>query len=170
MLDMLSYASAAHIYFKNTAPVAGKLDEIASILKDYNSAVSVGEAKKISGDSYFTKTVIYLGDVPSFRFYLADSYRASDFSFTVGSVPVNVTEDENGKYIEIVMYVYMMLDDVSFTVTDKISGETVNESWNLYAYYEYSQTLGEDHLVDIVAALMRYSESAKAYKNASLNG
>ena len=170
MLDMLSYASAAHIYFKNTAPVAGKLDEIASILKDYNSAVSVGEAKKISGDSYFTKTVIYLGDVPSFRFYLADSYRASDFSFTVGSVPVNVTEDGNGKYIEIVMYAYMMLDDVSFTVTDKISGETVNESWNLYAYYEYSQTLGEDHLVDIVAALMRYSESAKAYKNASLNG
>jgi len=170
MLDMLSYASAAHTYFKNTYSVADKLDDIASILENYNTAVSVGEAKEISNDTYFSKTVIYLGDVPSFRFYLTDNYLASDFSFTVGGRPVSTFEDVGGKYIEIVMYAYMMLDDVSFTVVDKNSGESVTESWNLYAYYEYSKTLGDDTLVDIVEALMRYSESAEAYRIASIKG
>ena len=60
------------------------------------------------------------------------------------------------------MYAYMMLDDVTFTV--KTTGAT--GTYNLYSYYEYAKTLNNANLVAIVEGLMKYSVSAKAYRNA----
>ena len=67
------------------------------------------------------------------------------------------------------MYAYRMLDDVTYTVTDKVSGETVTESYNLYAYYEYAKTLNDANLTAIVEGLMKYSVSAKAYRDYVIN-
>ena len=160
MKDMLVYASAAHTYFDNTTAVADKLAEINTLLGDYTAALPTGEAKQPTTDTYFTKVEVYVGEVPSFRFYLADGYTADDFTFKVGKRNANVTVGDG--YVEIVMYAYMMLDDVTFTVI----GTDVSESYNLYSYYAYAKTLGNANLTAVVEALMKYSVSAKAYRDA----
>ena len=160
MKDMLVYATAAHTYFDNTAAVAETLAEINTLLGDYTAALPTGEAKQPTTDTYFTKVEVYVGEVPSFRFYLAEGYTADDFTFKVGKRNANVTVGDG--YVEIVMYAYMMLDDVTFTV----KGTDVSESYNLYSYYAYAKTLGNANLTAVVEALMKYSVSAKAYRDA----
>ncbi len=163
MKDMLVYASAAHTYFKNTETVAEKLAEIKTLLGDYSAALPEGEAKAPGDKTYFTDIAVYLGEVPSFRFYLASGYTASDFTFKVESRTVEAIAGEG--YVEIVMYAYMMLDDVTFTV----KGTDVAETYNLYSYYEYASKQNDANLVAVVEALMKYSVSANAYRNSVIN-
>ncbi len=176
--DMLSYAVSAHTYFKSTEDVTDKLAEIKSIIgEDYdaNNKVTVPEdaAKQPADDTYFTSVAIYLGEVPSFRFYLASGYEASDFTFFVGgktieAISIDTNNDGKADCLEIVMYAYMMLDDVSYTVANKDSGASTTECYNLYSYYELVKSLSGDkadaNLVNIVERLMRYATSAKAYR------
>ncbi len=167
MKDMLVYASAAHNYFKNTEDVADKLAEIESILDGYNQELPTGISKKPANDNYFKSVAVYLGEVPSFRFYLADNYTADDFAFKVGNR--NATVIEGDGYIEIVMYAYMMLDDVTFTV----KGTDISESYNLYSYHDFAtnpeNAYSTAELVAIVEALMKYSVSAKIYRDSVIN-
>ena len=181
--DMLSYAASAHTYFKTTEDVIDKLSEIANILGenyDENNKVTVSEdaAKQPADDTYFTSVAIYLGEVPSFRFYLASGYEASDFSFTVGgrkvsAIPVDENNDGTADCVEIVMYAYMMLDDVGYTVVNKDTKASVTEYYNLYAYYKYVTSLTGDNvdanLVSIVERLMKYAASAEAYRESVVN-
>ena len=180
---MLSYAASAHTYFKTTEDVLDKLAQIASILgEDYDASnkVTVPEnaAKQPTDNSYLTAVEIYLGEVPSFRFYLASGYDVSDFEFRVGAKRAEVTAvdtDDDGKAdcVEILMYAYMMLDDVSFTVTDKATDKSVTEYYNIYSYYEYVTSLdtsnADSNLVSIVERLMKYAKSAKAYRAYTIN-
>ena len=167
MKDMLVYASAAHTYFGNTAAVADKLSEIKTLLGEYGATLPTGEAKKPADNTYFTEVAVYLGEVPSFRFYLASGYTADDFTFKVGGRSVTATlgndNDDMGDYLEVTMYAYMMLDDVTYTV----KGTDVTDTYNLYSYYNYVSTLGEgyENLVAIVEGLMKYSARAKAYRD-----
>ena len=158
MKDMLVYAAAAHTYFENTEKVAEKLSEVAALLEGYTKEMPEGEAKKPTDKTYFTDVTVYLGEVPSFRFTLAEGYTADNFTFKVGTRDATVTAGEG--YVEVAMYAYMMLDDVIFTV----NGTEVAESYNLYAYYEYANTLNNDNLNAIVEALMKYSAAAEAYR------
>ena len=176
--DMLSYAASAHTYFNTSEAVADKLAEIANILGesyDTNNKVTVPEdaAKQPADATYFKSVSIYLGEVPSFRFYLANGYEAGDFTFTVSGKRVEaIAIDTNGDGIsdcvEIVIYAYMMLDDVSYTVVNKDTNAAVTEYYNLYAYYKYVSSLTGDasdpKLVSIVERLMKYAESAKVYR------
>ena len=163
MKDMLAYALSAHTYFGNTSDTK-KLEEAKALITSYSAPIPTGTAKTPTSTKYLTSSVVYLGAVPSFRFYLAEGYTAEDFSFKVGNKTVNAIASEDGKYVEIVVYAYMMLDDVTYTVTDKDSNNTVSESWNMFAYYEYAKTLGNANLTAIVEGLMKYSASAKNYK------
>lgn len=181
--DMLSYAVSAHTYFKTTEDVIDKLAQITSILGenyDENNKVTVPEdaAKQPADDTYFTSVAIYLGEVPSFRFYLASGYEASDFAFAVGgrkvdAIPLDENNDGTADCIEIVMYAYMMLDDVSYTVVNKDTDATVTEYYNLYAYYKYVSSLtgekADANLVSIVERLMKYAASADAYRASVVN-
>jgi len=162
MKDMLVYANAAYTYFGNTLE-AEKLSEVVALLEGYTKEMPTGEAKKPTDKTYFTDVAVYLGEVPSFRFTLADGYTADDFTFKVGNR--NATVIAGDGYVEIVMYAYMMLDDVTFTV----NGTEVTESYNLYAYYNYAKTLNNANLTAIVEALMKYSVSAKAYRESVIN-
>ena len=159
MKDMLVYASAAHTYFENTEAVAEKLAQIKTLLGDYSAALPEGEAKAPADKIYFTDVAVYLGEVPSFRFYLATGFTASDFTFKVGNRTVEAIAGEG--YVEIVMYAYMMLDDVTFTVNK--TGAT--GTYNLYSYYEYAGKQNNANLVAVVEALMKYSVSANNYRN-----
>ncbi len=163
MKDMLVYASAAHTYFKNTETVAEKLAEIKTLLGDYNTALPEGEAKAPRDKTYFTDVAVYLGEVPSFRLYLASGYTASDFTFKVGNRTVEAIAGEG--YVEIVMYAYMMLEDVTFTT--KNGG--VTGAYNLYSYYEYAKGERNADLISVVGALMKYSASASNYREGIIN-
>ena len=46
-----------------------------------------------------------------------------------------------------------------------ISGESVTESYNLYAYYEFAKSENDAALIGIVEGLMKYSLGAKAYRD-----
>ena len=164
MKDMLVYASAAHTYFENTAGVVDKLAKIETLLGDYSAALPTGEVKMPENNTYFTDVAVNVGAVPSFRFYLVSGYTADDFKFAVGkrNAVAALGTDENGDYLEITMYAYMMLDDVTYTV--KSTG--VSGTYNLYSYYEYTKTLNNDNLVKVVEGLMKYSASADAYRDA----
>lgn len=170
MKDMLVYAAAAHTYFENELDSV-KLLEIEGLLNGYTKAVPVAEAKKPESSTYFTDVAVYVGDVPSFRFYLADGYSAEDFTFKAGKRSVSAAEgtDRNGKYLEVTMYAYMMLDDVTYTVTDKVSGVRVSESYNLYAYLEFAKSENNLKLTAVVEGLIKYSVSANEYRQSVLN-
>ena len=171
MKDMLAYASAAHTYFDNTLDTT-KVNEISVLLAGHTATLPTGEAKVPTSNKYFKSATVYVGEVPSFRFYLADGYNAEDFAFNVGKRSVNVTtgSDTNGTYLEVAMYAYMMLDDVTYTVTDKETGVSATESYNLYAYYAYAQTLNNANLVAIVEGLMKYAVSAADYRDYVIEG
>ncbi len=162
MKDMLVYASAAHTYFENELDSA-KAAEVAVLLDGYTKEMPIGETKKPTDKTYFTDVEVYLGEVPSFRFYLADGYDVDDFTFTVGGKAVEVTSEAG--YVEIAMYAYRMIDDVTFTV----KGTEVSGTYNLYSYYDYAESLKIDALTAIVEALMKYSVSAKAYRDSVVN-
>ena len=170
MKDMLVYAAAAHTYFENELD-GEKKSEIEALLSGYVREMPEGEAKKPLDTTYFTDVAVYVGDVPSFRFYLADGYSAEDFTFTAGKRSVSSREgvDKNGKYLEVTMYAYMMLDDVTYTVTDKESGVSVSESYNLYAYLDFAKNENDPKLTAVVEGLMKYSASAKEYRESVLN-
>jgi hypothetical protein len=163
MKDMLAYASAAHTYFENALD-AEKSAEVTALLAGYSAEMPEGEAKKPTDTTYFTTVGVNVGAVPSFRFYLAAGYTKDNFSFKVGNRTVEATEgnDKYGDYLEVTMYAYMMLDDVTFTV----KGTDVTGTYNLYSYYEYAKTLNNANLVAVVEGLMKYSVSAKAYRSA----
>jgi len=163
MKDMLVYASAAHTYFENTEAVSAKLSEIATVLEGYAKEVPTGDVKKPTDKTYFKEVTVNLDKVPSFIFTLAEGYTADDFTFKVGSRPATVIAGDG--YVEIVMYAYMMLDDVTFTE----KGTDVTESYNLYAYCEYAKTLNNANLTAIVEGLMKYSVAAKAYRNSVIS-
>ncbi len=161
MKDMLIYASAAYAYAGNTV-AADKAEAIAELTKDYVGDVPTGEAKQPVDKSYFEEVAIKLDKVPSFIFTLADGYAADDFTFTVGGKSVTAVNGDG--YVEIVIYAYMMLDDVTFTV--KETG--VTESYNLYAYYDYNKDSTDTNLTGLVKALMKYARSADEYRDYTL--
>ena len=166
---MLSYARAAYVYASNSSE-SEKISEIDSILgegydnmnsPDMNKTVYLPELGKGCKSS-----TLYLGAVPSFRFYLEEGFSKSDFKFTSGTKTLEVKEgsDENGAYLEIVMYAYRMCDDVTYTVT--IGDENISVNYNIYSYYSYaSEKYSTDTaLLNLVKRLVCYSESAKNYK------
>ena len=167
MKDMLVYASAAHTYFENTEAVAAKLDAIKTLLGDYTANLPTGEAKKPADNTYFTDVAVYLGAVPSFRFYLAEGYTADNFTFTVGGKATDVITGEG--YVEIVMYAYMMLEDVTYNV----NGTDATGTYNLFSYYKFANNPEAEYydadLVALTEALMKYSVSAKAYRDYIVN-
>jgi len=161
--DMLVYASAAYTYFGED--LEEKAAEISTLLDGYTKDMPTETtAVNTTSKTYFSDVVISLDEVPSFRFYLTDGYTADDFTFKVGTRNVEATLSEDGKYLEITMYAYMMLDTVSYTVTDKTTNTEVTEQYNLYSYYEFAKTLNDANLVSVVEGLIKYSASAADYR------
>ena len=70
-----------------------------------------------------------------------------------------VGSDDNGTYIEISVYAYLMGKTFTYTIDGNESG-----SYHIRSYYEFSKTLGNDKLVTLVERFAKYCESAEAYK------
>lgn len=173
--DILSFARAAYAYFTDAADEAEKLAYINTVLGEGYDATHAPDmtkdAKTPAAGRGFKSVTVNLAGTPSYRFYLADGFGYDDFVFAVGGARVEAKQgtNENGAYLEVDMYAYKLLEDVSYTVT--VDGTEYTESYNLYAYYNYVKTEkpADTALHAIVERLAAYAESARAFKLSSAN-
>ncbi|MBQ8380875.1 MAG: metallophosphoesterase [Clostridia bacterium] len=162
--DMLSYVRACYTYFaeSNTADeterVTKLIDEI--IGEGYDDASSpdlTKEAKKPSRSS-FDKVTFYLGETPSFRFYYT-SENAPEYTYKIGEYDVAAEVNAEGKYVDVKVYAYQLTEDLTFTY-----GENTF-TYNVYSYYSEAK----EEVKPLVERLIKYSESAKAYRDSVIN-
>ena len=173
--NILSYARAAYAYFTDAEDEAEKLAYINTVLgegyDETNAPDMSAPAATPSTECGFKSVTVNLAGTPSYRFYLADGFDADDFTFAVGGTRVEAKQgaNEKGAYLEVDMFAYRLLDDVTYTV--EIDGVSYTESYNLYAYYNYvkAQKPTDTALHTIVERLAAYAESAKAFKLLSAN-
>ena len=170
MLDMLSYARAAYAYYG--VQNAKATSEIDAILGDgydaQNAPAFAGEAVKPAGGQGMQGATLKLDTIPSIRFYLTDGITSTMVSFNQNgkNLEKRVGRDNIGAYVEASLHAYGMCDTVSYMV----SGKNLSGSFNIKAYYEWAKTAevtkNNTALITLVERLAKYSESAKAYKNA----
>ena len=157
--DVVSYVRSAYNYFgsSDTAAIA-KMDAILGGGYDESNRPTVGTAT--NNTVYFTGATLVLDGTPAIRFYLPEGADASEVTFLVGGIKADVVygTDTNGSYVEIDVYAHAMCDTVTYTV----GGES--GSYNVASYYEFASASGDAKLIAVVERLMKYCESAKAYK------
>ena len=167
--DMLAYARATYTFFTDKVTANGNTaeeikaiqDKIDAVIgSDYDSAYAPkSEAKAPESGSGFSSVTLYLGDTPAFRFYIDkdSSVDTSAYTFKVGGVSVIPSEgtDTNGDYLEIKVYAYQLTGDVTFGTF----------TYNVFDYYEKA----EGDVKELVERLIKYSESAKAYRDSVIS-
>lgn len=160
--DMLSYSAAAYVNFEKESI---RLADVTSLLgADYDAEyVPSGTAKApaegvVTG---FTGVTLYLGETPTFRFTF-DGATAPEYKYYMGSheleAKVVVDEEANKGYVDIAVYAHMMTRDL--TVKDAET-ETEIFTYNVFDYY----TKAEGNVKKLVERLIKYAESAKAYRD-----
>jgi len=163
--DVLSYIRAAYAYFGTTdAEAMAKIDELLGENYDESSApVMNGSAEKPTLG--ITAVTYDLTAKPALRFYLAEGFSASDFTFSINGSAVSAEEgsDANGKYVEVKLYAYELSETVDYTV----NGES--DSCHIQCYYEWAKTENNDNLVKLVERFAKYCESAAAYRESVIN-
>ena len=157
--DILAYVNSAKKFFGEESS-----EKIENILSGYNADFSPVPAENTAKGLKYVSFV--LGAKPSVRFYMADGYSASDFTFTRGekTLSFKTGSDKNGSYMEISTSAYAMIDTVVYTVNG-IAGEG---KYNLSAYCDYvkNEYNQEDKalLLDLAEKFYIYCESAAAYR------
>ncbi|MBR2650242.1 MAG: Ig-like domain-containing protein [Clostridia bacterium] len=167
VLDVLSYVRAAYAYFGSE-----DADKIAKVNALLGENYDEGSAPVMSGDAEeptvgISAVTYNLDATPGVRFYLAEGYEASDFTFSVLGETVTRTavgEDKNGRYVEVILYAYQLADTVSYTVGG------VTDSYSIRCYYEWAKTKSNDALVLLVERFAKYCESAAVYRDAVIDG
>lgn len=160
--DMLSYSAAAYVNFEKES---ARLADVTTLLgADYDAEyVPAGTAKApaegvVTG---FTGVTLYLGETPTFRFTF-DGATAPTYKYYMGSqeleAKVVVDEEANKGYVDIAVYAHMMTRDL--TVKDAET-ETEIFTYNVFDYY----TKAEGNVKELVERLIKYAESAKAYRD-----
>ncbi|MBQ3017299.1 MAG: Ig-like domain-containing protein [Clostridia bacterium] len=160
--DVLSYVRAAYAYFDtDAADVIAKINAILGENYDENNAPS-GEGSATAPSTGLSDVTFVLDATPTIRFYLAENANASLYKFYIDGVEVNTVTGTNatGTYIDLDTYAYAVCETVTYTVDGAEGG-----SFHINAYYEWSKTQNNAELENLVARFMKYSESARAYKD-----
>ncbi len=172
--DILAYVRAAYVYdapeTEETARVKTLIDEI--IGADYVADPDTSSEAALVTDG-LTSAALYLNDTPAFVFFpLLDGegapvYALEAYKFNIGGIaPETEISEVGGKpCIFVYAYAYAVTETVRYT----IDGTDIAGEYNLAAYLEYAESLGDTNLVALVKALWQYSDSAKAYRT-QVNG
>ena len=170
--DMLSYIAAAYSFFapnsREAGEVAALVTEILGEGYDADNAPTPREKKQsITG---LDAAALMIDGAPAFVFYPetdADGnlvYAVDKYFFTVGGVAVTPevkTNKDGVTYLVVRLAAYDMLDTVEYAIADtEISGE-----YNLSAYLDFAAS--DPALEALVLRLMKYAESAEAYRTAN---
>ena len=172
--DMLSYVRACYNFFVeannasykdyNTAEEIARVNGIIDgIIGEDTAYVPTGTAKTPESGSGFSAVTFYLGDAPAFRFYYT-SASAPAYSYKIGSYEIPESDivtgtDTNGNYVEIKVYAYQLISDLTFT-----DGNTTY-TYNVYSYYAQASEAAKT----LVGRLIKYSESAKNYRDSVID-
>ena len=173
MLDMASYVLTAYKYFEGIGLVsADELQKaekrIGAILGEgYDSAVKVdGEAKNDNENGGLMDAALQLGAEIAFVFTPNDPMNADKYVFTQnGSVlPSKIVSDGTSTVIVVKTYAFRVRDGISYRA--ELDNGTVYEGeYDLKAYYDHLNDVGDTAAVSLVEALWKYSLSAKAYRD-----
>ncbi len=168
--DMLSYIAAAYNFFAPTSAEAANVTKLATEIlgAGYDAENMPTPAEKVQSTNGLDSAALMIDGAPAFVFYPetdADGnlvYSADRYSFAVGGSAVKgeVLVDGNGRtYIAVRVSAYRMLENVTYTV----SGTDISGEYNLSAYLEFASA-ESDALETLVLRLMKYCESADAYR------
>ncbi len=160
--DVLSYVRAAYAYFDtDAAETLEKIDAILGESYDENNAPS-GEGSASVPSTGLSEATFVLDGTPSMRFYLAEGANADAYKFYINGVEVSAVTGANtkGTYIDLDTYAYAVCETVTYTI-DGVNGG----SFHIAAYYEWSKSQNTAELENLVARFIKYTESAREYRN-----
>ena len=157
--DILAYVNDAKEYFGMERSA-----EIDSILSGYETVFSPVAPENSTAALKFA--AFSLKSKPSVRFYLAEGYKPSDFTFAQGDKTLVATSgiDSYGSYVEISRSAYAMIDTFTYTV----NGLDGTYSYNLASYCDYVRNEYKEgdkaQLLNLAESFYVYCESAAAYR------
>ena len=172
--DMLAYIRAAYNYFAPTSLEAQKVNEkVNALLGENYDAENMPDtsASAVMSTNGLSSAALMLDSTPALVFYPSlDAsgnliYAADSYVFEVNGRLADTelgTDAEGRLYIAVRVYAYEMISTVSYTVL----GADASGEYNLMAYYGFAKDT-DPALKLLVERLMKYSESAKAYKEAN---
>ena len=115
---------------------------------------------------------LLLGETPAFIFYPEldgegnPVYALENYQFALnGEYKLNAeikTDSEGKTYFSVSTYAYAMNGNIEYL----IKGTDVHGYYNIGAYLDSVKTGGNANLVAVVERLIKYAESAKAYREA----
>ena len=170
--DILAYIRSVYVYCNNSE----KLDEVKLFVDgingadyDANNLPTFGEAVKTVDAMSSAK--LLLGGAPAFVFYPetdADGnpvYPLESYVFALDGkykLSAEITTDESGKTVFVVTVPAYAFDN---TIEYIVVGTDIHGAYNLQAYYDHIKDGNNYNLISLVERVMKYAESAEAYKN-----
>ena len=170
--DILSYIRAAYVY-EGTSEKLDYVKEFVDAINgaDYDAANLPTAAEVKQTVDGMDSAQLLLGSAPAFIFYPetdADGnlvYSTDSYVFALDGkyrLTAEVGVDGSGKtYIIVSLPAWALDNDVEYIV----NGTDVGGVYNLAAYYEYAKGTENANLISLVERLMKYAETAEAYKN-----
>ena len=167
--DMLSYVAAAYNFFAPTSEEAKAVAKLATEMLGvgYDGANMPTPAEKKQSTDGLDSAALMIDGAPAFVFYPETDengnlvYAATDYRFAVGGTSVNgeIHTSSTGKtYILVKVSAYRMIENITYTV----DGTDISGEYNLSAYLEFAK--GDAALESLCLRLMKYAESAEAYR------
>ncbi len=164
--DILSYVRAAYAYEKLDTSAVERIDAIIGTDYDTENVATVPDAK--IGTDGLKSAALLLGSSPCYVFTVADGYNADDFVFAIdGKYLAEFETVVEGKETKLIVKLpaFTMNMDIEYM----IKGTDVSGIYNIGAYHEFAVNSGDAALVRFVERLVKYAESAEAYRNAQVN-
>lgn len=166
--DILAYIKSVYAYAGGSGEVIDRITAIIGANYEAENAPTVPEAVQIT--TGMASVSLLLGETPAFIFYPElDSegnpvYALENYQFALdGEYKLNaeiMTDSEGKTYFSVSTYAYAMNGTVEYL----IKGTDIHGCYNIGAYLNHARTLGNSNLVAMVERLIKYAESAKAYR------
>lgn len=166
--DILSYVRSAYAYTNGDVKVIERIDGI--IGKDYDETAKPTDADEKLVTDGMASARLELSSVPAFIFYPEldaegnPKYNLESYVFALDGkykLTAEIKTDESGRsYFYISTYAYAMIGTVEYIIKDT----DIHGYYNLKAYHNFATEKGDALLTSLVERLMKYAESAAAYR------
>ena len=166
--DILSYVRSAYAYADINDGTVEKIDAIIGADYDENNEATLPEARmEITG---LASARFMLSEAPYFVFYpeLDENgdpvYNLDSYVFSLDGkyrLESYVTEIEGKTAFVVKTYAFAVDNDIVYI----IDGTSVRGTYNVGAYYEFATELADAELITLIERLVKYAESAEAYRS-----
>ena len=105
-----------------------------------------------------------LKETPIVRFYLTGKAENYTFSAKVTNSGEAVYEGETYDYVDISLYAYQMIEEITYTVGDESGSYHINSYYNYVTGDDYTEA-DKKTLIDLVEKFYNYCKSAAEYRD-----